>query len=190
MSATPTSSATGVAARYARMAQNNRWSNYRLHGVCAQLSFAELRAPRTSFFPSLHATLTHIVLVDRYYLNALTGGALGRSMFADKDPYPDFERLTRDQFAADLGLIAWCDGLTDGQLRHPVGLERAHGMLYEPTENVLLHLFIHQIHHRGQVHAMLSGTALAPPQLDEWFMDWDLPVRAAEIEPMLLRPHA
>jgi uncharacterized damage-inducible protein DinB len=35
---------------------------------------------------------------------------------------------------------------------------------------VLPHLFVHQIHHRGQVHAMLSGTSVAPPQLDEFFL--------------------
>jgi hypothetical protein len=29
------------------------------------------------------------------------------------------------------------------------------------------HLFQHQIHHRGQAHAMLSGTSAAPPQLGE-----------------------
>jgi uncharacterized damage-inducible protein DinB len=39
----------------------------------------------------------------------------------------------------------------------------------EPTERILLHLFQHQIHHRGQVHAMLSATSVRPPQLDEFF---------------------
>ena len=34
---------------------------------------------------------------------------------------------------------------------------------------LLAHLFEHQAHHRGQAHAMLSGTAVAPPQLDEFF---------------------
>lgn len=29
--------------------------------------------------------------------------------------------------------------------------------------------FQHQIHHRGQVHAMLSATGVKPPQLDEFF---------------------
>jgi uncharacterized damage-inducible protein DinB len=27
-----------------------------------------------------------------------------------------------------------------------------------------MHLFAHQIHHRGQAHAMLAGTPLPPPQ--------------------------
>jgi uncharacterized damage-inducible protein DinB len=32
---------------------------------------------------------------------------------------------------------------------------------------------VHQIHHRGQAHAMLAGTSVAPPQLDEFFLDYD-----------------
>ncbi len=43
-----------------------------------------------------------------------------------------------------------------------------------------MHLFQHQIHHRGQAHAMLSATAIRPPQLDEFFAIAEAPLRAAE----------
>jgi len=43
-------------------------------------------------------------------------------------------------------------------------------MKEETVASVLPHLFIHQIHHRGQAHAMLSGTTVKPPQLDEFFL--------------------
>jgi uncharacterized damage-inducible protein DinB len=46
---------------------------------------------------------------------------------------------------------------------------------------VLMHLHVHQIHHRGQVHAMLAGTPVKPPQLDEFFMREELPLREAEL---------
>jgi uncharacterized damage-inducible protein DinB len=45
---------------------------------------------------------------------------------------------------------------------------------------LLSHLFEHQIHHRGQVHAMLSGTSIAPPQLDEFFCAGESGLRAAD----------
>jgi uncharacterized damage-inducible protein DinB len=52
----------------------------------------------------------------------------------------------------------------------------------ERTADVLDHLFQHQTHHRGQVHAMLAGTSIAPPQLDEFIMGGgDVPLRAGEI---------
>jgi len=45
---------------------------------------------------------------------------------------------------------------------------------------LLLHLFQHQIHHRGQAHAMLSATSVSPPQLDEFFASEEAPLRAEE----------
>jgi uncharacterized damage-inducible protein DinB len=41
-----------------------------------------------------------------------------------------------------------------------------------------MHLFQHQIHHRGQVHAMLAGTHVAPPPLDEFYCAGDASLRA------------
>ena len=37
------------------------------------------------------------------------------------------------------------------------------------------------IHHRGQAHAMLAGTAVAPPQLDEFLLLTDAAARAADL---------
>ncbi len=45
---------------------------------------------------------------------------------------------------------------------------------------LLAHVFQHQIHHRGQVHAMLSGTSVAPPQLDDFFRAADAGERARD----------
>jgi len=46
---------------------------------------------------------------------------------------------------------------------------------------VLQHLFMHQTHHRGQAHAMLSGTPAPPPQLDEFLLASDAPLREADL---------
>ena len=50
---------------------NNAWANHRLLGACAQLSPADFDAPRSGFFPSIRATMNHIVAVDAYYLDAM-----------------------------------------------------------------------------------------------------------------------
>ncbi|TIT88117.1 MAG: damage-inducible protein DinB, partial [Mesorhizobium sp.] len=52
----------------------------------------------------------------------------------------------------------------------------------EKIGDILAHVFLHDIHHRGQVHAMLSGTSVSPPQLDEFLLDYDLKLRQAEVE--------
>ncbi len=52
----------------------------------------------------------------------------------------------------------------------------------ERADRLLLHLFQHQIHHRGQAHCMLSGTRIPPPQLDEFFSIAEAPLREAEFK--------
>jgi uncharacterized damage-inducible protein DinB len=62
-----------------------------------------------------------------------------------------------------------------------VPVQRRTGIETESVTRLLAHLFQHQIHHRGQVHAMLAGTPVAPPQLDEFFCANEAHLRAAEL---------
>jgi uncharacterized damage-inducible protein DinB len=172
-----------IAEQLRRMARNNAWSNLRILRACARLSKDEWPRERTSFFPSLPATLNHILIVDWYYLDALEGGGRGRSVFANEVPCPELADLTREQHAVDARLVAFTGGLhTESDLGREVRLERRDHVQVERVLDVLLHLFVHQIHHRGQAHAMLSGTSLAePPQLDEFFLREELPLRRDEL---------
>ena len=61
-------------------------------------------------------------------------------------------------------------------------MHRTDRVQVDRTDRVLLHLFEHQIHHRGQAHAMLAGTAVEPPQLDEFFMTHEAALRADDFE--------
>jgi len=71
--------------------------------------------------------------------------------------------------------------LTDAALEAPVPVMRRAGIQPENTTRLLAHLFQHQIHHRGQAHAMLAGTSVKPPQLDEFFCANEAHLRAAEL---------
>ena len=168
---------------FREMALNNAWSNQRLLGACAGLSDAAFAATRVSFFPSLKATLNHILIVDWYYIDALEGGGRGYAIFDDELPYATLPALAEAQRASDRQLIDYCQRLTQGDLKAPVMLDRAaRGMKEETVASVLPHLFIHQIHHRGQAHAMLSGTTVKPPQLDEFFLFEDRAATLPELE--------
>ena len=162
------------------MARNNAWSNLRLHRACAQLSETDYKAARTSFFPSIHLTLNHILVVDRKYLDRLEGL---EQAYADPDdePYADLPALTSAQRETDARLFGFCDSLEPVDLDREVKLHRLDGVKIDRTGAVLSHLFVHQIHHRGQAHAMLSGTSAAPPQLDEFFLAEDAPRRRDEL---------
>jgi uncharacterized damage-inducible protein DinB len=162
-------------------AYNNAWANQRLLAACAALDQAAFEARRVSFFPSLQRTLNHILTVDRYYVDALEGGTLGPAAWADDVPYPRFAELRTAQVEWDKRLIAVCDALTPATVGRPVQMIRTSRVQVDRADRVLLHLFQHQIHHRGQAHAMLSGTDVEPPQLDEFYMTGEAHKRADEL---------
>ncbi|AMZ70172.1 MULTISPECIES: DinB family protein [Pseudomonas] len=165
-------------------ALNNRWANHRLLGACTQLSEADYTAPRTGFFPSIQATLCHILEVDRYYLTALEGDRDGQ--IKDFSETLAFAQLKQSQTQTDQRLVAFCEALRETDLARCVDLVRADGVVRECIDRLLLHLFEHQIHHRGQVHSMLSATAIKPPQLDEFFLDCDRTFRQEEEQQLQL----
>jgi uncharacterized damage-inducible protein DinB len=168
---------SGLAHHFATMAYNNAWANHRLLTACAKLPQDDFAARRTSFFPSLKATLNHILTVDWYYVDALERWRERRPVNRDVDRFFDPEEpfdtcaaVSDAQHAVDRRLVSLCVTLRDEELEEPVAVMR-----------LLAHLFQHQIHHRGQAHAMLAGTTVAPPQLDEFFCANEAHLRAAEL---------
>lgn len=167
---------------YRSLAYNNAWANHRLLAACARLPQAEWTAPRTGFFPSLRATLNHILVIDRFYVDAMEGGTLGPAAFADPEHCADVASLQAAQGELDRRLIAVVEAL-DGAagLARIVAVHRGDRVQRDRMDRLLLHLFQHDIHHRGQAHAMLSGASAAPPpQLDEFFSAGEAPLRAGD----------
>ena len=169
--------------RYLRtQVRANRLANHRLHRALAALSEDDFHARRTGFFPSLAGTLNHILLVDRYYLDCLHGRADARDRAHRHIDCATLADLVGQQTGEDERFIALLDGAVSEALRHTVQMPRSDRIQCEPMANVVAHLLAHQVHHRGQVHGMLSGTAVAPPQLDEFLMSSEAHLRHADLE--------
>jgi uncharacterized damage-inducible protein DinB len=164
-----------------KLAQNNRLANHRLLTACKGLQPGEFEATRVSFFPTLKMTLNHILTVDWFYVDALEGGSLGPRAWENEEPFDTIAALADAQFAVDERLLQFCTGLTDASATGPTSIHRASGIQTHRTDDVLMHLFMHQTHHRGQVHAMLAGSSVAPPQLDEFIMSGDAKFRVADM---------
>jgi uncharacterized damage-inducible protein DinB len=178
---------TSLAHHFLTMAYNNAWANHRLLKACAQLSPADLAAPRTSFFPSLKATLNHNLTVDWFYVDMLERSVHGQPphpdpgrFFEPEQPFATCAELIPAQRAVDRRLIELCAGLSDAALDGPVQMPRHDGIYTDRVARLLAHLFQHQIHHRGQAHAMLAGTPVKPPQLDEFFCANEAHLRAQD----------
>jgi uncharacterized damage-inducible protein DinB len=172
-----------------QMAHNNAWSNHRMHRAIGELSADDYRAPRTSFFPSLHETLTHILFVDLFYVDALEAGNRGTAIWVEHETFVrdgTFAQLRELQRAVDLRTIACATAPLTGDVCIVRGTADVREIRVDSRANVLLHLFQHQIHHRGQVHAMLAGTPVKPPQLDEFHLREDHDRRAQDLAELAL----
>jgi uncharacterized damage-inducible protein DinB len=152
---------------FRQLAAYNRWANARLYGAAHQLSDVSYRLNTGVFFGSLHGTLNHLLLTDRLWLKRLTSEGdhpdrLNRILYEDRAD------LTRARITEDKRLIAVVDNYDDTALASLHSYKTTSGLPHsEVLADILLHLFNHQTHHRGQAHACLSIlTGGEPPSLD------------------------
>ncbi len=160
--------------QFVLMARFNAWVNERIFETVAQLTDAAYREDRGAYFGSIHHTLNHLLLVDRLWCARIEGRDHGIAAL-DQILYDDFESLRAARADEDARFIALVEGLDNARLAAPVAyrpLAADRGEDKARTDHILLTLFNHQTHHRGQVHCMLTQAGLVPPPLDLiYFLD-------------------
>lgn len=157
---------TKLLAHFRSFARYNAWANDHLYAACGKLSEADYLQSRPSFFGSIHMTLNHILVADRIWLARFTAGQSGITAL-DQELYADFSGLHIARQAEDALIINYADGLDENSLVGWLEYTNMAGEEQADEISVLLaHFFNHQTHHRGQVHGLLSQTAVAPPSID------------------------
>jgi uncharacterized damage-inducible protein DinB len=163
-------------ANFRQLADYNRWANLRLYGAALEMPDEAYRRPTGVFFGSLHGTLNHLLLTDRIWLKRITG--LGEHPDrVNAILYEDRQELLRARIAEDARLIGVIASYGDADLRREVSYQTTSGKPYaQALQDILLHLFNHQTHHRGQAHACCSIlTGAEPPLLDLLLFQRGLP---------------
>jgi uncharacterized damage-inducible protein DinB len=152
---------------FRQLAAYNHWANLRLYGAALQLPEEAYRLPIGVFFGSLHGTLNHLLLTDRIWLKRLTGHGEHPDRL-DTILYDDRRELLSARIAEDARLKHLVDGYGEADLATTLAYQTTSGKPYsQPGQDILLHLFNHQTHHRGQAHACCSIlTGNEPPTLD------------------------
>lgn len=149
------------------MAGFNAWVNGRVYDSVSRLSNEAYRRDRKAFFGSIHRTLNHLLVVDRLWIGRIQGEDSGiRSL--DQILYDDYESLHSARVEEDARFSDLVEGLSNDALRTPVTYHRMIGDGEQTTrcDYILLTLFNHQTHHRGQVHAMLTQDAIVTAPID------------------------
>lgn len=152
---------------FRQLADYNHWANRRLYAAALQMSEEQYRRPTGVFFGSLHGTLNHLLLTDRVWLKRLTGDGehpdrLDAILFANRS------ELARARMAEDARITRVIGGYAEADLGNILSYRTMAGRPQtQPLVEILLHLFNHQTHHRGQAHACCSiVTGTEPPSLD------------------------
>lgn len=145
----------------------NAWANERLYAAASSLSPEDFNADRGLFFGSIMRTLNHILAADRIWMKRFTGQGEAPNRL-DAILHPEFGPLLSARQAEDARLAAFVNGLSESDFAGLFTYQRMTDTSIQTQElaPALFHLFNHQTHHRGQVHAALTGLGADAPSLD------------------------
>lgn len=159
------------------MAAYNEWQNRTLYAAAKTTSDAERRQDRGAFFGSIHATLSHVLWGDQIWLSRL-GGESAHPMPSAPDvadsqtTHETFAALHSDRQATDRALLRWATTVTGSDFQGDFTWESTSGgELTRPRWVLVVQLFNHGTHHRGQVHAMLTAAGATTQDTDVQYME-------------------
>lgn len=150
------------------MANYNQWMNTKVYKSCATLSPAELAENRKAFFASIIGTLNHLVVADIIWLKRI-GSALGEPdalqavmklaapETLDTPIHTDLAQLATLRQLLDQAFLSLAQSLSDAELQMAITYTNTKGTEFSRILfSLLMHVFNHQTHHRGQITTLLS----------------------------------
>ena len=159
-----------AATHYRMFGHYNAWANGQLYAAAARLSVEQYRADRGAFFRSVHGTLNHLLVTDRIWMQRFTGTGDAPNRL-DAVLFETFDELRAAREAEDRRIVDFVDGLDDARIAGTIRYRRVSSpeQFEQQLAFALAHWFNHQTHHRGQVHALLTGLVGEAPELDLLF---------------------
>jgi uncharacterized damage-inducible protein DinB len=143
----------------------NDWANRRTLDAVAALTPEQRSQHIESSFPSVLATVAHIVGAEWIWLERWMGRPTGG--FPDWVATPDFDDLRRRLAAIEAERNAMIAGLTDAQLAAELSYKLLNGTASaEPLHILMKHLANHSTYHRGQIATFLRQLGVTPPSTD------------------------
>jgi uncharacterized damage-inducible protein DinB len=138
----------------------NAEMNRRVYGAAERLSDEDRKLDRGAFFGSIHGTLNHLLWADAAWMSRFAGWRMPSEKPEQGNPISgDFAEMQARRAGMDEDIRNWAAGITDdwlsGNLTWFSGM--AQREFTAPRTAVLIHMFNHQTHHRGQAHAMLTA---------------------------------
>jgi uncharacterized damage-inducible protein DinB len=164
---------------FAHLATYNQWMNRKLYAAAAALPAERVHEDRGAFFGSIFGTLNHLVIADVIWFKRIAAGLPGLASLQCLDdlPHPtsldqrlcaDLPELDALRAKLDAAIIAFCAEVHPGQLDAAFTWTSRKGVVStKRLGDVLLHVFNHQTHHRGQATTLFAqlGVDVGPTDL-------------------------
>ncbi len=165
---------------YARtMARYNAWQNQWMFQAADGLTDTQRQEDRGGFFGGIQATLSHVMWGDTLWISRFDGGesvAPATSMTDTTSAY-HWPALMARRPLLDARIAAWAWSADDNDFTGDFSwFSGAVGRDMTVARSVcIMQMFNHQTHHRGQVHAMLTGLGVKTCDTDLPFMPAEVP---------------
>jgi uncharacterized damage-inducible protein DinB len=151
------------------MAAYNAEMNRRVYAAADTLTPAQRGADRGAFFGSVHGTLSHLLWGDSTWMHRFAGWPKPEGGIRESPRlFAEWEALKAARVAADARIADWAAAVDpswlSGELRWFSAA--ANRDMAQPAWLLVTHFFNHQTHHRGQIHALLTGFGAATGDTD------------------------
>ena len=160
------------------MAQYNAWMNAKLYDAAARLSPEALAADRGAFFGSILGTLNHLIVSDTIWLKRFAVHPAQTQVLQIVGEFPaptalnqllftDFAALRERRQLLDATIQRWAATLTADDLAQTLSYANTKGEAKSKhMGSLVMHLFNHQTHHRGQATTLLTQAGVDVGETD------------------------
>lgn len=141
------------------------WANDRLFAALGRVDPVLLTSAQGLYFDSIHHTVDHILLVNQLWFARLRGEVL--TVDFTKITYPDWNQLIEVTQAQARELQLWLEECDDAFFESRLAYFTTKG---EPQQmwmrDVVTHMMMHQVHHRGQISAVITRLGYRSLEMD------------------------
>ncbi|WP_295315444.1 DinB family protein [Roseobacter sp.] len=160
------------------MARYNSWQNSQLMPLLQDMTLEDLTLDRGAYFGGLLSTANHLLWGDTLWMSRFDPSVmpLAAGIPESTGMHPTAGAWAADRFRMDGKIRFWADGVRRVCLKGDITwYSGAMGREVTcPVAKAIVHFFNHQTHHRGQIHAMITGMGIKAPVSDLFYLPEDI----------------
>lgn len=142
------------------MARYNLWQNHSMTVAVSRLPSDERDRDHGAFFGSIRRTFHHVFWGDRVWMSRFAGQPAPEGGLASSTDFPgDWAAFCQQRQALDHQIVTWAHDLNPVWFEQDKASGTASSMAGGAASRaeLVMHMFNHQTHHRGQIHAMITA---------------------------------